>query len=81
MKINMKITVKIYGNLKNYVPVGKNQFELELLPGASLKDVLLHLNIPFDDSHVLLVNGKRADKSSVFRHGDILVIFPEISGG
>jgi hypothetical protein len=77
----MQITVKLYGNLKAYAPDGSTQFELELVPGASLEDALLHLAIPYDESSVFLINGRRASKPSIFHNSDILVIFPEISGG
>jgi molybdopterin converting factor small subunit len=77
----MHITVKLYGTLKTYASGGKTQFELELAPDDTLDDVLAHLNIPYDDTHIILINGRRADKSSCFRSGDILVMFPEISGG
>jgi|SaaInl7_200m_RNA_FD_contig_51_1083330_length_529_multi_4_in_0_out_0_1 molybdopterin converting factor small subunit len=77
----MQITVKLYGTLKRYASGGKTQFELELAPDDTLEDVLVHLDIPYDDTHVFLINGRRADKSSYFRNRDTLVMFPEISGG
>lgn len=77
----MQITVKLYGTLKAYAPGAKTQFELELASGATLEDVLGYWNIPYDDTHVLLINGRRASKNSRFHSGDILVMFPEISGG
>lgn len=76
----MRIKVKLYGDLKIYAPGDSNQFELIIDPGATFEDILKNLSISKDD-YVSLVNGRRINKQSCFNEGDILVLFPEISGG
>lgn len=76
----MDITVKLYGDMKQYAPGDSNQFALALEPGALLQDVVEQLSISVSGS-VVLVNGRRINSQYCFQNQDTLVIFPEISGG
>ena len=76
----MQIDVKLYGELKKLAPGGQTDFVLTLKSGATLGDVLKKLSIPMDRC-VSLVNGRRATTEAVIADGDILVLFPPISGG
>ena len=77
---NMQIDVKLYGDLKKFAPGGQTNFVLTLNSGATLGDVLKMVSIPMDRC-VSLINGRRATTKSVIADGDILVLFPPISGG
>ena len=76
----MRITVKLYGDLKRNAPGDRTEFELTLDPGATVGDVLRMLSIP-KDHHVSLINGQRAFPGSCFESDDTLVLFPPVYGG
>ena len=76
----MRITVKLYGDLKRHAPGDRTEFELNLNPGATIADVLRMLSIP-QDHYVSLVNGRRAFQASRFENDDTLVLFPPVYGG
>lgn len=76
----MHIKIELYGGMKKYAPGDRNQFELTIEPEVTFKDLLSLFSIPCS-GYVSLVNGRRIDKNFSFSEGDILVLFPEISGG
>lgn len=76
----MRINVKLYGELKKYAPGDQNSFELAIETEATIADVLKILSIP-TDHHISLINGRRATQEARFEDGDMLVLFPPISGG
>jgi molybdopterin converting factor small subunit len=76
----MQIDVKLYGDLKQFVPGGQTDFVLTLNSGATLGDVLKMVSIPMDRC-VSLINGRRATIEAPIEDGDILVLFPPVSGG
>jgi molybdopterin converting factor small subunit len=76
----MQIDVKLYGDLKKYAAGGQTNFVLTLNSGATLGDALKMASIPMDRC-VSLINGRRATIEAPVKNGDILVLFPPISGG
>ena len=78
--MDMKISIKLYGDMKQYAPGDNNQFELIIEPGVTFKDILNLLTIP-TAGYVSLANGRRIGSEYSFNEGDTLVLFPEISGG
>jgi len=76
----MQIDVKLYGDLKKFAPGGQTDFVLTLNSGATLGDVLKMVSIPMDRC-VSLINGRRATIEAPIEDGDILVLFPPVSGG
>ena len=76
----MQIHVKLYGDLKKYAPGEQTDFVLTLEPGATLGDALKMVSIPMD-RYVSLINGRRATTEDRIEGGDILVLFPPVSGG
>jgi molybdopterin converting factor small subunit len=76
----MQIDVKLYGDLKKFAPDRQTNFLLTLNSGATLGQVLRMLSIPMERC-VSLINGRRATTDAVIADGDILVLFPPISGG
>lgn len=78
----MRIHVTLYSEFKKYAPDGgSDPFDLNLPPGASLRHCFNHLNIPINNEYTTLINGRRADRDSLLKEGDSLVIFPLICGG
>lgn len=84
----MKITLKLYASLTDYLPEpGRrdNRIELELADGATLAEVIGNCHLPPKMVHLVLVNGVYIDPAKrdahVLQAGDVLAIWPPIAGG
>jgi len=83
----VKITLKLYAALGQYLPAGAklNEVEIEVASGAVLKAVLDDHGVPPEHCHLVLVNGhyvapsERADK--LLSEGDALAVWPPVAGG
>ena len=83
----MKLTVKLYASLGQYLPdeAKNNVTELEIEEDNSAEDVIRHFAIPEESAHLVLVNGiyvNPNDRShNRFNEGDVLAIWPPVAGG
>lgn len=81
----MKVAVRLYAQLMDYLPQGApgHPFELTLEEGATVGDLLARLAIPQDaaSSSILLINGEHARPSQDLKEGDGISILPPICGG
>lgn len=79
----MVIQVELHTMLQIQTPEGlKCCINLTLPEGASMRDVLQHLNIQLDPEHLLLVVNRRVvDPDYLVTDGDKLDIIPAMSGG
>ena len=84
----MKITLKLFASLTDYLPVTSkytNIVELEVPDGATITQVTEPYNLPEKLVHLVLVNGhyiapeQRARLS--LQPDDVLAIWPPIAGG
>ncbi len=84
----MRITLKLYATLTDYLPPAarsSNQLTLDVSPDATIEGLLKPLNLPAKLVHLVLVNGvyippgERATRR--FADGDVLAIWPPIAGG
>ncbi|MBS7807312.1 MoaD/ThiS family protein [Variovorax sp. PCZ-1] len=84
----MKITLKLFASLTDYLPPDarrSNIVELEVDSGASILQIIEPFGLPMKLVHLVLVNGHyinpedRATRSLV--EGDVLAIWPPIAGG
>jgi len=83
----MKVTVKLFATLADYLPPGSkgNQIEVEAPEGEVVAVVLGRFNLPERLVHLVLVNGtyippvERA--SQRLMEGDHLAVWPPIAGG
>lgn len=83
----MKIRVKLYALLADYLPAGakKNEADLEVPDGATPQRVLMRLGLPEKYCHLVLVNGsyvapeERGER--VLEEGDHLAVWPPVAGG
>jgi len=77
----MRIHITLYSEFKRFAPGGTGSFDLDLPPGANLGQCFERLNIPENSAYTALINGRRADRDTLLRQGDALVVFPLICGG
>ncbi len=83
----MKVKVKLFAMLDQYLPRGAvdNEAEIEIEDAATAEDVIAKLNLPQDLCHLVLVNGsylEREDRSTrPLTPTDVLAIWPPIAGG
>ena len=81
----MRVFVKIYASLRQYVP---NSAEMtrkegwEVAERASVDDVLQELRFPENLKILALINGAHClDRSAPLKDGDSLLLYPLMSGG
>ncbi len=83
----MRVTVKLYATLSDYLPAGSkaNRVELEVADGACVQGVLQQFALPAKLTHLVLVNGvfvpPEARATSVLQEGAVLAVWPPIAGG
>lgn len=84
----MKITLKLFATLSDYLPAESrhtHEIELEVAPDVSIEQIIERHRLPAKLVHLVLVNGtyiapeKRATQALV--QGDVLAIWPPIAGG
>ncbi len=77
----MKVQVHAFANLRDFVPDGKGGFERSLADRATVADLIADLRIPPTVEAVILVNGRRADRTTPLADGDGVTLFPPMEGG
>lgn len=83
----MRVTVKLYATLSDYLPAGSrnNRVELDLADGAGVQAVLQQFALPAKLTHLVLVNGvfvpPEQRPTTALRDGDVLAVWPPIAGG
>ena len=84
----MRITVKLYATLANYLPpeaAGTNAMEMDVAAGTTVTQVIERLNLPSRLCHLVLIDGTfippsgRAARS--LAEGETLALWPPIAGG
>lgn len=83
----MKITVKLFATLADFLPPGTkgNQVEMDFPDGTTVGSIIDTMRLPPKLTHLVLVNGAyiapeaRAGKELV--ENDQLAIWPPIAGG
>ncbi len=83
----MKITLKLYAVLGQYLPpqAKKNEAEIDVEAGGTVLGVLDAHGVPPENCHLVLVNGhyvapsERAGKP--LADGDHLAVWPPVAGG
>jgi sulfur-carrier protein len=84
----MKITLKLFASLTDYLPAADRSSNITLLdvsPDASILQIIEPLGLPPKLVHLVLVNGTYIypDKrgTHTLAEGDVLAIWPPIAGG
>jgi molybdopterin converting factor small subunit len=84
----MKITLKLFATLTDYLPVESrytNIVELDLMERTTIGQIIETHQLPPKLVHLVLVNGKYIEPekraSYSLLEGDVLAIWPPIAGG
>lgn len=83
----MRVTVKLYATLSDYLPSGSknNRVELVATAGACVQEVLQQFALPAKLTHLVLVNGvfipPDERPTTPLQEGDVLAVWPPIAGG
>ena len=83
----MKVTVKLYATLADYLPPGSrgNKVEVDVVEPVAVDAVLRPFLLPPKLTHLVLVNGvfipPEARASTCLVEGDTLAVWPPIAGG
>ncbi len=85
----MKITVKLYANLSDYLPTDAarrtNAVELDVRDGLTVAALVEDLKLPPKLCHLVLVDGvfvpPTARSGRVLSESDTIAIWPQIAGG
>ena len=77
----MVITVKLFGNLRNYLPEKKIVCSAEAADGSTVGDVLDQFGVPHDKPRIILVNSYRSRLDHVLEDGDVVAAFQVLPGG
>ncbi len=83
----MKIRIKLYASLGEYLPADavKNEADLEVNDKTTPTQVILRLGVPEKMCHMVLINGvyiapeERSER--LLEEGDHLAIWPPVAGG
>jgi sulfur-carrier protein len=79
----MKIELRLYASLSRYLPETRerNVCMLEIGPGTTIHQLLVHLHIPPEAPKVIFLNGIHAIGDEVLKEGDRVGAFPPVAGG
>lgn len=83
----MKITLKLYASLGQFLPDGakSNEVTIEVPDGETIVGLLDTYNVPREACHLVLLNGvfqapgMRGEKK--LSDGDALAVWPPVAGG
>jgi len=79
----MKVKVRLFANLRDYVPEAKigATLEVELREGACVRELVDHFRLPLELVKLVYVNAIYREMDFQLRDGDEVGIFPPIGGG
>lgn len=83
----MRVTVKLYATLSDYLPAGSknNRLEVEAAETVTVNAVLGPFALPPKLTHLVLLNGvfipPEARATTFLTDGDSIAVWPPIAGG
>lgn len=83
----MKITLKLYAGLSQYLPENaeKHATSLDISSKETAFSILDKYNVPKESAHLVLLNGVYLDNdernTANFSDGDTLAVWPPVAGG
>ena len=79
----MKMSVKLFGTLREHFPDYRHQqgIEVEVPDGATTKDLLSFLKISESSGAVVAIEGRILKRDDKMQHGAQVYVFQAIHGG
>jgi len=79
----MRVHVRLYAGLPRLLTDVKSgvPFEVGLVEGATVADLLLQLQVPYEAVKVAFVNGRSRSMEHLLGDGDEVGLFPPVGGG
>ena len=75
----MKVNVKLFASIRKFSV--KDNLEINIEEGSSVKDLLPKIGIPEDEPVLVILNEYTRGKETLLQDGDTLCLFPIIAGG
>ena len=76
----MSVTVHMHGNLRRFMPEGRDRLAMEVLPGTSIAALLGSLGAE-RDAWLVAVNGRACGQDTILAEGDLLDCFEPVAAG
>ncbi len=76
----MTVTVHMHGNLRRFMPGGRDRAPLELRPAATVLELLAGLGAE-RDTWLVAVNGATVERDHVLASGDVVDCFEPVAAG
>jgi molybdopterin converting factor small subunit len=77
----MRISVKLHGTLRKFLPAGANDAVLDLPDGARVADIIAVLAIPPDHAKMIISGDHQIEPTSLLHEGQEVDLFPPLAGG
>lgn len=79
----MRVTVKLFATLVRFKEGTRaaKPFEVELPEDSIVQDLIDHLKIPVEETHIVFINNIIEEKHSPLKDGDVVGMFPPVGGG
>ena len=79
----MRVYVRLFATLRHYVKsaVYGVPLEVDLTEGATIADLIHHLNLPAEEVKLAFVNARARPDDWRLEPGDEVGIFPPVGGG
>lgn len=79
----MTVEIRCYTTLREKLPAEAERGVLnyQLKGEKTIKDLIESLNLPYEELHLIIVNGKQADLDKEIKDGDRIGFFPPVGGG
>ena len=76
----MSVTVHMHGNLRRFMPEGRDRMTMEVAAGTSIGAFLASLGAE-RDTWLCAVNGTACDQDRILQEGDLLDCFEPVAAG
>ena len=76
----MSVTVHMHGNLRRFMPEGRDRMTMEVAPETSIETLLVSLGAD-RDIWLVAVNGATCDQDRILQEGDLLDCFEPVAAG
>jgi molybdopterin converting factor small subunit len=79
----MTVTVRLFATFREYLPPDARHVGrvMHIAAGATVRDLLVLLQIPDDLPRIVLVNGRYAAEHEPLHEDDHVAVFPPLIGG